>query len=163
MVRRRTFLDHQERHSPEWHARLRQNSLRRRDLASGAVYPQPEGAAEALTHGSDDSVSPNYAPSQRPAGCQLSVLSQITFIVAVIGMARISPIAPHSQPQNSSATVTARAFRWTRFPTSAGISTLMASRWKKLSMPATPRNGAICFHWLRPMTNGGNHASIAPK
>src|ERR1035438_4349143 len=65
-----------------------------------------------------------YAPSQRPAGSQPSTWSQTTLIVAVIGIARTSPMAPQSHPQNSNAMVTARGFKWTRRPTIAGINTL---------------------------------------
>src|SRR5258708_3034354 len=38
-----------------------------------------------------------------------------------MGIARINPIAPQSHPQNNSDVVTARAFKWTRRPTIAGI------------------------------------------
>src|ERR1700722_19380497 len=63
---------------------------------------------------------PCYALSQRPTGWRLSTWSQITLITAVMGTARIRPIGPQSQPQKSSATVSASALRRTRQPTSAG-------------------------------------------
>ncbi len=48
-----------------------------------------------------------------------------------MGIARISPIAPHIQPQNRSEIVSARAFKRTRQPTRAGISRLAVTIWKK--------------------------------
>src|SRR5713101_4095205 len=69
-----------------------------------------------------------HEPSHRPTGCHDSTWSQITFNVAVIGIARSSPTPPHSHPQNSSEIVTASAFSRTWRPTMAGMRKFMAIR-----------------------------------
>src|SRR5712692_11811633 len=43
-----------------------------------------------------------HEPSHRPTGCHDSTWSQITFNVAVIGIARSSTTPPHRHPHNSS-------------------------------------------------------------
>jgi hypothetical protein len=61
-----------------------------------------------------------YSPIQVPNGFRDSTWSKTIFIAAVIGMASKSPIAPHNQPQTSSAIVTARGFSCKRLPKNFG-------------------------------------------
>jgi hypothetical protein len=59
---------------------------------------------------------------------RLLTLSQTAFTPAVIGMARIRPMAPQSVPQNIRATVTTSGLRWTLDPTTLGYRRFSASR-----------------------------------
>ena len=62
--------------------------------------------------------SETQALSQRATGFQDSVWSQITRKAAVMGIPRISPMPPHTQPQNNSEMVMATALSCTCRPTS---------------------------------------------
>ena len=69
---------------------------------------RPEAGATTAKRG--------YSPNHAPYGRRRSMWSQMTFAAPVIGTARISPIAPHSHPQNNSANVTANGFSRKRLP-----------------------------------------------
>src|SRR6202041_2568239 len=104
-----------------------------------------------------------YALSQRPTGCRLSTWSQTTFRTAVMGIARISPIAPHIQPQNRSEIVSASAFKRTRQPTSAGINRLAVTIWKKVSIAKIPTKGPTGWYCLSPTSSGGTQDIMTPR
>ena len=61
-----------------------------------------------------------YSPIHAPNGRSRLMLSQMIFKAPVNGTARISPIAPHSHPQNNNAIVTAKGFSCSRFPSTMG-------------------------------------------
>ena len=98
----------------------------------------PENRSAALLHHGLMSVE---CPSQAPRPRKVSMWSQMIFPAPRIGMARITPGAPHIQAQNSSDKLTARGFSWRRSPITFGYTSCWAAAFSSIT-------------WMRSLLRG---------